>query len=146
MLRARLHAASIKPDLGTDPIVAQQLVLPGYKAKPERAFLLHLEAFDWNCQQHITPRFTETELEAAFTQVGMWLGQLEAENKRLEAENRSLAREVHRLENDHAVPRHVRRKSQQRPSGSRFRFSMTPIPSLSFSEGHAWDLSEISRS
>jgi len=21
----------------------------GYKAKPERAFLFHLEAFDWNC-------------------------------------------------------------------------------------------------
>jgi predicted pyridoxine 5'-phosphate oxidase superfamily flavin-nucleotide-binding protein len=88
--RLKIYAHVEVADLGTNPAVAQQLVLPGYKAKPERAFLLHLEAFDWNCQQHITPRFTETELEAAFTQVGMRLGQLEAENKRLEAENRSL--------------------------------------------------------
>jgi hypothetical protein len=24
-----------------------------------------LEAFDWNCPQHITPRFTESELAGA---------------------------------------------------------------------------------
>jgi predicted pyridoxine 5'-phosphate oxidase superfamily flavin-nucleotide-binding protein len=81
-------------NLGENPAIAEKLSLPGYKAKPERAFLLHLEAFDWNCQQHITPRFTEAELEAAFTQVGAQLGQLEAENRHLEAENRAL-REKH---------------------------------------------------
>ena len=31
-------------------------------ALPERAFLIHIEAFDWNCPQHITPRFTEEEI------------------------------------------------------------------------------------
>ena len=34
----------------------------GYKARPERIFRLRLEAFDWNCSQHITPRFTEEDL------------------------------------------------------------------------------------
>jgi hypothetical protein len=28
----------------------------------ERAFIIHIEAFDWNCPQHITPRFTEEEV------------------------------------------------------------------------------------
>ena len=31
-------------------------------ALPERALLIHIEAFDWNCPQHITPRFTEEEV------------------------------------------------------------------------------------
>jgi hypothetical protein len=33
-----------------------ELALPGYKAVPERAMLIRVEAFDWNCPQHITPR------------------------------------------------------------------------------------------
>jgi predicted pyridoxine 5'-phosphate oxidase superfamily flavin-nucleotide-binding protein len=28
----------------------------------ERAFVIRIEAFDWNCPQHITPRFTEEEV------------------------------------------------------------------------------------
>ena len=32
-------------------------------AEPERAFVIRIEAFDWNCPQHITPRFTEEEIE-----------------------------------------------------------------------------------
>ncbi len=43
-------------DLAAEPDLAARLALPGYKAKLERAFLLHLETFDWNCPQHITPR------------------------------------------------------------------------------------------
>jgi predicted pyridoxine 5'-phosphate oxidase superfamily flavin-nucleotide-binding protein len=89
-LRLKIYARIEVKDLGANPASAQHLLLPGYRAKPERAFLLHLEAFDWNCQEHITPRFTEAELEAALTQFGVRLGQLEAENKRLEAENRAL--------------------------------------------------------
>ncbi|MGH1463709.1 MAG: 2Fe-2S iron-sulfur cluster-binding protein [Neptuniibacter sp.] len=34
-----------------------------YRAEVERSFIIKIEAFDWNCPQHITPRFTETELE-----------------------------------------------------------------------------------
>lgn len=36
--------------------------MPGYKAKIERAMILHVEAFDWNCPQHITPRYTMDEI------------------------------------------------------------------------------------
>ena len=39
-----------------------RLALPGYRAVIERAFLIKVEAFDWNCPQHITPRFTSAEI------------------------------------------------------------------------------------
>jgi predicted pyridoxine 5'-phosphate oxidase superfamily flavin-nucleotide-binding protein len=42
-----------------------QLKLPGYRAVPERALVVQVEAFDWNCPQHITPRYTVDELAAA---------------------------------------------------------------------------------
>ena len=51
--------------LDADPALASGVTVPGYKAKPERILLLHLVAFDWNCPQHITPRFTETEIAKA---------------------------------------------------------------------------------
>lgn len=35
-----------------------------YRARVERGFLIRVEAFDWNCPQHITPRFTEAEVNA----------------------------------------------------------------------------------
>jgi hypothetical protein len=57
---------------------------PGYKAKPERAFVLHLEAFDWNCPQHITQRFTEAAIDSALAPIRAHIAQLEAENKMLQ--------------------------------------------------------------
>lgn len=44
------------------PAIIGKLTMPGYKAKIERALILHVEAFDWNCPQHITPRFTMDEI------------------------------------------------------------------------------------
>lgn len=31
----------------------------------ERVFVLHVEAFDWNCPRHITPRYTVAQIQAA---------------------------------------------------------------------------------
>jgi uncharacterized protein len=39
------------------------LVVPEYRAKVERGVIIHLEAFDWNCPQHITPRFSAEEVK-----------------------------------------------------------------------------------
>jgi predicted pyridoxine 5'-phosphate oxidase superfamily flavin-nucleotide-binding protein len=39
------------------------LAVQGARAKIERALLVQVEAFDWNCPQHITPRYTEAEIE-----------------------------------------------------------------------------------
>lgn len=43
----------------------KRLALPAYRAEVERGMLIDVEAFDWNCPQHITPRFTLAEVEAA---------------------------------------------------------------------------------
>jgi predicted pyridoxine 5'-phosphate oxidase superfamily flavin-nucleotide-binding protein len=85
--RARLKIlvrVEFKP-LADDPDLAEKLALPGYKAKPERAMLLHLETFDWNCPQHITPRFTEAEISAAVAPLRARVSELEAENETLRA-------------------------------------------------------------
>ena len=72
-------------DLAAEPDLAARLALPGYKAKLERAFLLHLETFDWNCPQHITPRFTIAEIEPAVSSLRTRIAELEAENQVLRA-------------------------------------------------------------
>jgi predicted pyridoxine 5'-phosphate oxidase superfamily flavin-nucleotide-binding protein len=45
------------------PDLKEKLVLPEYKAKVERLVIFHIKAFDWNCPQHITPRYTMEEIE-----------------------------------------------------------------------------------
>jgi hypothetical protein len=81
--RLKIYAHIEATDLAADPELAAKLTQPGYKATPERALLLHLEAFDWNCPQHITPRFTEAELTPMFEPVRLRLQQLEEENQAL---------------------------------------------------------------
>jgi predicted pyridoxine 5'-phosphate oxidase superfamily flavin-nucleotide-binding protein len=81
--RLKILAHMQARDLADDPTLAERLALPGYKAKPERAFVLKLETFDWNCPQHITPRFTNAEIGAALAPVHARLAELEAENQAL---------------------------------------------------------------
>jgi uncharacterized small protein (DUF1192 family) len=54
------------------------------KGRPERAVRIHLAAFDWNCPQHITPRWTLEELQQ--TDLFKRIHSLEDEVKRLCAE------------------------------------------------------------
>ena len=63
---------------------------PGYKAAVERVFVIRVEAFDWNCPQHITPRFTEEEIREA-------LGPMESRMQALEEDNKKLREEIVRL-------------------------------------------------
>jgi len=49
----------------------------------ERAILIHVEGFDWNCPQHITPRYTLEELEDVLAPVRERLAKLETENAEL---------------------------------------------------------------
>ena len=51
----------------------------------ERAILIHIEAFDWNCPQHITPRYTLAELEPSLASLRKRVSDLEAENTKLRA-------------------------------------------------------------
>jgi predicted pyridoxine 5'-phosphate oxidase superfamily flavin-nucleotide-binding protein len=45
-----------------DPQLIESLRAPGYRARIERAVVIDVEGFDWNCPQHITARFSEEEL------------------------------------------------------------------------------------
>jgi uncharacterized protein len=82
-----LGHVEIKSIVG-DVALTEQLTEPGYKAKVERAMLIHLEAFDWNCPQHITPRFSEAELAPALVPIRDRLAELEAENELLRTQLR----------------------------------------------------------
>ena len=62
---------------------AASLFPDGTGAKAERAVLIHVEALDWNCPRHITPRFTEAELRPHLNTLGQQLAQLQAENEEL---------------------------------------------------------------
>lgn len=71
------HARSI--ELGDDPELVASLMPEGYRAVPERAFLIDIIGWEWNCSQHITPRFTEAEISAAIKPMAAELNQLRAE-------------------------------------------------------------------
>jgi predicted pyridoxine 5'-phosphate oxidase superfamily flavin-nucleotide-binding protein len=58
----------------------------GYKAAVERVYVIHVEAFDWNCPQHITQRYTAEEIRGAVQAVEERLDASEKENAQLRAE------------------------------------------------------------
>jgi len=81
--RLKIYARVEAKDLAEYPELAEKIAVPGYKGRPERAFLVHVEAFDWNCSQHIAPRFTEAELDTILEPVRWRIAALEAENDAL---------------------------------------------------------------
>jgi predicted pyridoxine 5'-phosphate oxidase superfamily flavin-nucleotide-binding protein len=91
--RLKIYARIEARDLTADPDLAARLTLPDCRAKVERGLIMHLAAFDWNCSQHITPRFSEAELAPALAPIRERLEALEAENAalraRLEAQRRA---------------------------------------------------------
>ena len=68
-----------------DPALLARLADPGYRARPERAILFTVEAWDVNCSQHITARFTEDEVAQATAPLLQRIAALEAENAQLRA-------------------------------------------------------------
>jgi predicted pyridoxine 5'-phosphate oxidase superfamily flavin-nucleotide-binding protein/uncharacterized protein (DUF433 family) len=61
-----------------DPALAARLAPAGYPAQVERGILIRIEAFDWNCPQHIAPRFTALEVEAITAPLHTRIAELEA--------------------------------------------------------------------
>ncbi|MFT7561850.1 MAG: ferredoxin-NADP reductase [Flavobacteriales bacterium] len=56
-----------------------KLELDDYRASVERGFIIQIEAFDWNCPKHITPKFSEREIETL-------IAPIREENIRLKAQ------------------------------------------------------------
>jgi predicted pyridoxine 5'-phosphate oxidase superfamily flavin-nucleotide-binding protein len=76
-----------RAELHEDDAMARELIeklrVPQENTPPERAILIHVEGFDWNCQQHITPRYTQEELTEFLGPMRRRIEALERENERL---------------------------------------------------------------
>ncbi|TXL71327.1 pyridoxamine 5'-phosphate oxidase family protein [Vineibacter terrae] len=66
-----------------DAALLQQLAVPGYRALVERAIVFEIEAWDVNCSQHITARYSEPEIAPAIDRLAARIKELEAEVARL---------------------------------------------------------------
>jgi uncharacterized protein len=66
-----------------DPDLVRSLSHPEYDAVVERAVVVAVDAFDWNCPQHITQRLSASELEPAIVDIRQRIADLEAENDEL---------------------------------------------------------------
>ena len=78
--RTRLKLLGHAELIGTERTeVLKSLSVSEYKAKVERGILIHVAAYDWNCPQHITPRFTEEEVETAIQPLRRRIATLEAQ-------------------------------------------------------------------
>jgi predicted pyridoxine 5'-phosphate oxidase superfamily flavin-nucleotide-binding protein len=85
--RARLKAFGrvrlVTPD--EDSALIARLATPGYRGKIERGVIITVEGYDWNCPQHITPRFTEAEIAAATAPLREEMARLKAKLAELQA-------------------------------------------------------------
>jgi predicted pyridoxine 5'-phosphate oxidase superfamily flavin-nucleotide-binding protein len=68
-----------------DAQIVKAVQLPDYRGRVERVGVIEVEAFDWNCPQHITPRFTEAEVDSAVQPLRARIAELEAKLASLEA-------------------------------------------------------------
>jgi predicted pyridoxine 5'-phosphate oxidase superfamily flavin-nucleotide-binding protein len=66
--------------------LAEQVGTPGYRAQVERVITVRVHGYDWNCPQHITPRWTRAELAPTLQKVHDELAELRERNRRLEQE------------------------------------------------------------
>jgi len=76
--RAEVHEGDAEA-----PGLIEKLRIAGEKTPVERAIVIRVEAFDWNCPQHIVPRYTEAELAEALAPMRAKMATLEAEVARL---------------------------------------------------------------
>jgi uncharacterized protein len=60
--------------------------VPDYNAVIERVYVIHIEAYDWNCQQHIIPRYTAEEIREGMQAVEKRMQTLNEENEALRKE------------------------------------------------------------
>ena len=81
--RLKLYATAEIIELKEDPELLNKLILENYKFRPERMMVFNLEAYDWNCPQHITPRYTLEEIDKAFSTQRKYTIKLEEEIKEL---------------------------------------------------------------
>ena len=81
--RLKIYATTEIVELKENPELYDLLNLENYQFRPERMMVFHIEAYDWNCPQHITPRYTLDEIDAFLAPQREYISKLEAEIKAL---------------------------------------------------------------
>ncbi len=61
--RLKIFAETEIKDAADVPELIEKLRDKNYEAVIERAVVLHVKAFNWNCPQHITPRYTMEQIQ-----------------------------------------------------------------------------------
>ncbi len=81
--RLKIFAHAEVKSVADNPELAAKVAMPGYRGNIERIFVLHLDAFDWNCPQHIPQRFDAADVAQAINALNARIEALEKENERL---------------------------------------------------------------
>jgi predicted pyridoxine 5'-phosphate oxidase superfamily flavin-nucleotide-binding protein len=87
--RLKVFAKAEVVELKDNPELYDSLDLNDYKFRAERMMVFHIEAYDWNCPQHIIPRYTVDEINEAFLPQQEYIKKLEEEIKQLKTTNKS---------------------------------------------------------
>nr|WP_295929024.1 pyridoxamine 5'-phosphate oxidase family protein [uncultured Dyadobacter sp.] len=77
--RLKIYAEAEIIEISDNPDLYDLLKPEDYKFRPERMLVFHIKAYDWNCPQHIMPRYTEQELEPMLQDQHAYIRKLEEE-------------------------------------------------------------------
>ncbi|MCE6991194.1 pyridoxamine 5'-phosphate oxidase family protein [Dyadobacter sp. CY323] len=77
--RLKIYAEAEIIEISENPDLYDLLKPEDYKFRPERMLIFHIKAYDWNCPQHITPRYTEQEMEPMLQEQNAYIRKLEKE-------------------------------------------------------------------
>ena len=80
-----LGTLAVRP-LADDAALASRLVAPGVRAKPQRAMVVTVEGFDWNCPQHIPLRLDAEDVQRALDERDARIADLESRLKALQGQ------------------------------------------------------------
>ena len=77
--RLKIYAEAEIVEISDNPALFDLLKPEDYKFRPERMLLFHIKAYDWNCPQHITPKYSISEIEQFIKPKDEYISQLEKE-------------------------------------------------------------------
>lgn len=72
-----LGRMTVIPAAQAPPDLLRAVELPGYGAKVEHVLVIDVEAFDWNCPQHVTPRYTVEQVRELVAPLQARIAELE---------------------------------------------------------------------
>ncbi|GAA3774802.1 pyridoxamine 5'-phosphate oxidase family protein [Flavobacterium ginsengiterrae] len=83
--RLKMYAEAEIIDIEADSELYEKLKPEDYKFRPEQMMIFKIKAYDWNCPQHITPRFSVAEIQEVFDLQKKHISDLQQQIKDLEA-------------------------------------------------------------